>query len=112
MPHPPLGILQNNKPSMIIDNAPLFNFLQRSKAAETGEVIVQAAISDARRLSRAVVITHLRRAKKCEVSNLSTQAKRNPGVHHKDSGRSIQAAPRRSKSSCAISGDSGDFRCY
>lgn len=55
----PLRILQNIAASMIIDNTPLFNLLQGSKATETGEVIVQAAISDARRLSRAVDITHL-----------------------------------------------------
>jgi hypothetical protein len=59
---PPLGILQNNTTSMIIDNPPLFDLLQRSEATETSEVIVEAAISDARRLSGAVGITHLHRA--------------------------------------------------
>jgi hypothetical protein len=59
---PPLGILQNNAASMVIDNPPLFDLLQRAEAAETGIVIVEAAVSDARRLSGAVGITHLRRA--------------------------------------------------
>jgi hypothetical protein len=35
---------------MIIDNAPLFDLLDRSEAAETDEVIVQAAVPYARRL--------------------------------------------------------------
>jgi hypothetical protein len=30
---PPLGILQNNAASMVIDNPPLFDLLQRAEAA-------------------------------------------------------------------------------
>ncbi len=56
---PPLGILQNNAASMVIDSPPLFDLLQRAEAAETGIVIVEAAISHAR---RAVGITHLLQA--------------------------------------------------
>jgi hypothetical protein len=37
---PPLGVLQNDTPPMIIDNPPFFDLLQRSKAAEAYEVIV------------------------------------------------------------------------
>jgi hypothetical protein len=48
---PPLGILQNNAAPMVIDHPPLFDLLQRSEAAETGVVIVEAAISHTRRLS-------------------------------------------------------------
>jgi hypothetical protein len=58
----PPGILQNNAASMVIDNPPLFDLLQRAEAAETGVVIVEAAVAHARRLSGAVGITHLRRA--------------------------------------------------
>jgi hypothetical protein len=43
----------------IIYNAPLFDLLERSKAAEAGKVIVQAAISHARGLSGGVDFTHL-----------------------------------------------------
>jgi hypothetical protein len=53
------GILQDIAASMIIDKTPLFNLLQGSKAAETDEVIVQAAISDARRLGGAVGMGHI-----------------------------------------------------
>jgi hypothetical protein len=35
---------------MIIDDAPLFDLLDRSKAAQTDEVVVQAAVPEARRL--------------------------------------------------------------
>lgn len=37
---PLLGVLQNDAAPMIIDNPPFFDFLQRSKAAEAGKVIV------------------------------------------------------------------------
>jgi hypothetical protein len=53
-----LGVLQNDPTPMMIDNPPFLDLLQGSKAAEAGKVIVQAAISYARRLSRAVDITH------------------------------------------------------
>ena len=66
---------------MVIDNPPFFDLLQRAKAAETGQVVVEAAISDARRLSGAVNVTHLRRDHG-EVSDLSTHVERNPGFHH------------------------------
>jgi hypothetical protein len=42
----------------IIDDPPFFDLLQRSKAAEAGKVVVQAAIPYARGLSGAVDITH------------------------------------------------------
>jgi hypothetical protein len=59
---PLLGVLQNDTAPMIIDNPPLFDLLQGSKAAEAGKTIVQAAISYARGLSGAVDITHWRNA--------------------------------------------------
>jgi len=43
---------------MIVDNRPFLDFLQGSKTAEAGIIVVQAAISDARGLSGAVDITH------------------------------------------------------
>jgi hypothetical protein len=43
----------------IIDDPPFFDLLERSKAAEAGKVIVQAAISYARGLSGGVDIIHL-----------------------------------------------------
>jgi hypothetical protein len=53
-----LGVLQNDAAPIIIDNSPFLDLLQGSKAAETGEVVVQAAISYARGSSGAVDITH------------------------------------------------------
>jgi hypothetical protein len=67
----------------IIGNPPFFDLLERSKAAEAGKVIVQAAISYARRLSGGVDITHLRRPR-LRGSEFDTQAKGNPGIHHND----------------------------
>ena len=55
---PLLGVLQNDEAPLIIDNPPLFDLLQGSKAAETGKVIVQAAISYARGFRGIVDITH------------------------------------------------------
>jgi hypothetical protein len=37
---PLLGILQNDAASLIIDNSPFFDLIQRSKAAEASKVIV------------------------------------------------------------------------
>jgi hypothetical protein len=37
---PLLGVLQNDEAPLIIDNYPFFYFLQGSKAAEAGKVIV------------------------------------------------------------------------
>jgi hypothetical protein len=48
--------LQDDAPSSIIDDAPFFDLLQRSKAAEAGEIVVQAAVSNARGLSGGVHI--------------------------------------------------------
>jgi hypothetical protein len=55
---PLLGVLQNDEAPLIIGNSPFFYLLQGSKAAEAGKVIVQAAISYARGLRRAVDFTH------------------------------------------------------
>jgi hypothetical protein len=52
------GVLQNDAAPMIIGKPPLFDLLQGSKAAEAGQIIVQAAISHARGLSGVVDITH------------------------------------------------------
>jgi len=52
------GVLQNDAPTMSVDNAPFFDLIQGSKAAEAGQVIVQAAISYARGLSGAVDFIH------------------------------------------------------
>jgi hypothetical protein len=79
---PPLGVLQDDTASLVVDNAPLFDLLQRSKASETDKVVVEAAISHARRLSGAVGITHLRGVKIAGSADLTTQERRNPGIHH------------------------------
>jgi hypothetical protein len=50
--------LQNDAPPMLIDNPPFFDLIHGPKAAETGKVIVEAAISYARGLRAAVDITH------------------------------------------------------
>jgi hypothetical protein len=55
---PLIGVLQNITAPMIVDNPPFFDLLQGSKAAEAGEVIIQAAISSARGLNGAGDITH------------------------------------------------------
>jgi hypothetical protein len=55
---PLFGVLQNDAPSMTIGQPPLFDLIQGSKAAEAGEVIVQAAISDARGPGGAVEFIH------------------------------------------------------
>jgi len=60
---PLLGVLQDDTAPMIVDNRPFFDLVQRAKAAEAGQFIVQAAISYTRRLRGAVDITHLRVAK-------------------------------------------------
>jgi hypothetical protein len=54
----------------IIDDPPFFDLLERSKAAEAGKVVVQAAISYARGLGGGVDFTHLY-AHDCEAANLT-----------------------------------------
>jgi hypothetical protein len=73
-----MGVLQNGMPPNIVDNPPFFDLLQGSKAAETGKVVVQAAIPYARGLSSAVDVTHDVEPN-CEAPNLITRAKGNPG---------------------------------
>src|SRR5580704_13515702 len=46
-------------PPMIIGDPPLFDLIERSKAAETGKIIVEAAISNAWGWNAAVDFTHL-----------------------------------------------------
>ena len=53
-----LGILQNDAAPMIVGDPPFLDLLQGSKAAEAGEVVIQAAVSDAWGLSGDVGITH------------------------------------------------------
>jgi hypothetical protein len=72
------GILQNDTAPMMVDNRPLFDLLDRAKAAQTDIIIVQAAISYARGLGAVVDITHVRRTQSARPANLSTPAKRNP----------------------------------
>jgi hypothetical protein len=43
-----VGVLQDLAAPHIVDNRPFFDLIQGSKAAQTGEVIVQAAIPYAR----------------------------------------------------------------
>jgi hypothetical protein len=54
-------VLQNDTAPMIIDDPPFLDFLERSKAAKAGEVVIQAAIPYARGLGGGVDITHLGR---------------------------------------------------
>jgi hypothetical protein len=37
---PLLGVLQNDMAPLIVDNSPFLDFLERSKAAKTGEAII------------------------------------------------------------------------
>jgi hypothetical protein len=55
-----MRILQNVAAPTIIDNRPLLDLVQRSKAAQADVVIVEATIAHARRLSGIVGVTHLR----------------------------------------------------
>jgi hypothetical protein len=64
-----IGVLQYVTALMIVDDSPVFDLLERSKAAKADEVVVQAAIADARRLDGAVDITHLRRMRLCAAVN-------------------------------------------
>jgi hypothetical protein len=57
------GVLQDDQTSIVVDDAPLLDLLDGSKTAETGKVIVQAAISNAGRLHGAGDVTHLRQAR-------------------------------------------------
>jgi hypothetical protein len=52
------GVLQNDAAPRQVDHAPFLDLFQGSKAAETGEVVVQAAVSDAGGVSGAVDISH------------------------------------------------------
>jgi hypothetical protein len=54
-----LGVPQNDAATIILHQPPFLDLLERSKAAEAGEVIVQTAISYARGLNRAVDIAHV-----------------------------------------------------
>jgi hypothetical protein len=53
-----LRVLQNHAAPQIVGNRPFLDLIQGSKAAKTGKVITQAAISYARRLSGSADITH------------------------------------------------------
>jgi hypothetical protein len=77
-----LRVLQNDAAPMHIDEPPFFDLFQRSKTAEASEIIVQAAISYARRLRGDVHITHC----KAELRGLDliTRPKLNPAMHHND----------------------------
>jgi hypothetical protein len=55
-------VLQNDQAPLIIDDPPLFDLLEGSKAADAIQVIVEAAIAHAWRFSRGIDITHLRRS--------------------------------------------------
>jgi hypothetical protein len=52
------GVLQNDTAPTIIHKPPFFDLFQGPKAAQAGEVIVQAAIADARGLNCAAGVTH------------------------------------------------------
>jgi hypothetical protein len=55
---PPLGILQNDQPLMVVGRCPILDLLQRAEAAYTCVVIVQAAVSDTRRFNGDVHVGH------------------------------------------------------
>jgi hypothetical protein len=54
-----VGVLQNGAAPTIIHKPPFFDLFQGSKAAQAGEVIVEAAIADTRGLNCAVGVTHV-----------------------------------------------------
>jgi hypothetical protein len=64
---------------MIIDDAPVFDLVERPKATDADVVIVQAAISYARRLDGFVDITHFHWARSLRGPKLITLANSNPG---------------------------------
>jgi hypothetical protein len=53
------GVLQNHAAPVIIGKAPFLDLFQRSKAAEAGEIVVQAAIACAWGFGGTVDGTHL-----------------------------------------------------
>jgi hypothetical protein len=55
---PVAGVLQNDAATAIIHEPPFFDLFQGSKAAQAGELVVQAAIADARGLNCAAGVTH------------------------------------------------------
>ena len=73
------GVLQNDLALLVIDQRPLLDFLQGTKAAETDVVIVEAAISYARGLSGVVDVTHWCPAHRARHSNLITPVTVIPG---------------------------------
>jgi hypothetical protein len=72
-----LGVLQNDMAPLIVDDSPFFDLLQGSKAAQAGEVIVQAAIAYAGGLNSAIGITH--GSAQLQGVDLITVAKQYPG---------------------------------
>jgi hypothetical protein len=52
------GVLQNDAAPVIVDHPPFFDLVQGSKAAKANQVIVQAAITYARRVQGTVDVTH------------------------------------------------------
>jgi hypothetical protein len=58
------GVLQDQLAAMLVGKGPLLDLFQGSKASQAGQVVAQAAIPDARRLSGVVHITHKYRSRK------------------------------------------------
>jgi hypothetical protein len=83
-----LGIIEDRRAPLIIDEAPLLDLLQGTKTAETGVVIVEAAVSYARGLSEPVHVTHRWRSS----PNSSRLGDEILGVHH-DTSPSMEAHP-------------------
>ena len=80
-----LSVAQNSLPSMIVDQRPFLYFLQRTEAAETGVVIVQATVAYTGRLSEAIRVTHW--------DNLITAMLGIQDVHHSDRQPALRVRP-------------------
>jgi hypothetical protein len=87
---PPLpGVVQNDTAAMIIDDAPFLDLLDRAKTAEADEIVVQAAISNARGLSGSVDITHFGRVRTTRLRIGSHTRTGIRAIHHRDREESI-----------------------
>jgi hypothetical protein len=79
-----LRIFQNDAAAIIVDQAPLLDFLDRTETSETGEIIIQAAIAYARGSNAAVEVTHLSRSSLREVELDHTGNAKIRAIHHSD----------------------------
>ena len=77
------GILQNDVPSLTVDDAPFLYLVQGAKAAEAGEIVAETAISYAGRLDGPVIVIHVDWIPCLDVFEHTTNGARS-AIHHND----------------------------